>query len=124
MTESSQQYLDVAGAAANGVVFGADFTPGGRDPAGRKFVADFQARFGAKADNYAAISYTMMQVAALAIKNAGPNPDRQKVRDALAATKNFPVIIGQGRFSLAADRSVHYDASLLTIRNGKYEPVE
>ena len=123
-TESSQQYIDIAGAAANGVVFGADFVPGGRDDAGRTFVADYQKRFGAKADNYAAISYTMMQLAARAIMAAGPHPTRQAVRDALAATKDVPVIIGQGRFSLGPDRSVQYGAALLTIRDGHYLALE
>lgn len=117
---ATDQYLTVAGAASQGVYVVADFVPGGRDAAGRKFVADYQKRFGGVADNYAAIGYTMMKMVGEALRRAGPNPDRAKFRDALAGLPPMPTILGDGTFTIDPDRFVHYGAALLVVHDGKF----
>ncbi len=117
---ATDQYLSVAGAAAEGTFMTADFVPGGRDDAGRNFVANYQKRFGAVADNYAAIGYTMMHLVGDAILRAGTHTDRAKFRDAFATMPPTPTILGDGTFTIDKDRLVHYGAALLTVKGGKF----
>ena len=117
---ATDQYLSVAGAAAEGTFMMADFVPGGRDAAGRKFVADYQKAFNAVADNYAAIGYTMMQLVGDAIVRSGTKTDRQKFRDAFATMPPTPTILGDGTFTIDQDRLVHYGAALMTVKGGKF----
>lgn len=117
---ATDQYLQAAGAAAEGTYMMADFTPGGRDEAGKAFVAAYQKRFGAVADNYAAIGYTMMKLAGVALAKAGPHPTRQGFRDAFATMSPQPTILGSGTFTIDQDRFVHYGAAVLTVKGGKF----
>jgi branched-chain amino acid transport system substrate-binding protein len=117
---ATDQYLSVAGAAAEGTYMMADFVPGGRDAAGRAFVAAYQKRYGSGADNYAAIGYTMMQLVSQALQKAGPHADRIKFREALATLPPTPTILGDGTFIIDNDRLVHYGAALLTVHDGKF----
>ncbi|MEI7783659.1 MAG: amino acid ABC transporter substrate-binding protein, partial [Betaproteobacteria bacterium] len=70
--------------------------------------------------SWAGVGYTMMLVTANAIKTAGPNPTRDAVRQAMAKTNKLPVVIGQGTFSLDADRIPSFGAAVLTIKDGKF----
>ncbi len=118
-SESAQQYLQIAGKAAEGVIFGADFAPGGMNDAGRAFVAEHRKRYNSDPDNYAAVGFTMMQLVASAIKSSGGNPTRESIRDALAATRNADVIVGDGKFSLDENRVPNYTMALMVYRDGK-----
>ena len=51
---------------------------------------------------------------------AGPNPNREKVREAMAKTDKLPVVIGQGTFTLDSDRIPSFGAAVLTIKDGKF----
>jgi branched-chain amino acid transport system substrate-binding protein len=122
-TETTQQFLDIAGGAANGVYSVADFVPGGRDEAGKTFVADYQKRFKASADNYAAISYNMMKIVGIALQKAGPAPTRDQVRQAMENIGTVPTILGNGTFSIDADHRVHYKPAVMQVVGGKFTPV-
>ena len=58
-------------------------------PRCRQFFAEFSKRAGYPPENVAAITYSAVKLMADAIKRAN-SADPAKVRDALAATKNFP----------------------------------
>lgn len=117
---SSTQLVKVGGKAVEGVIFVADYFNGGTSPLNTKFVAAYEAKYGAKPDNWAAVGYTMGVIAAQAIKNAGPNPTREGVRNALAAMKDVPTVLGNGVWNLDANRNPNYGAAVLMVKDGGF----
>ena len=71
-----------------------DADRGRNDAALRKFFAEFQQRAGYPPENVAAITYSAVTLMADAIKRAN-SADPAKVRDALTATKNYPLLTGE-----------------------------
>lgn len=120
----SLNYIKIGGKAVEGTYLVADYSPSNPAPANQAFVKAYTARFGTVPDNWAAVGYTLAQLGLQAIKNAGPNPDRAKVRAELAKLRNVPVIIGSGSFSLDENRNPSYGATVLTVKNGKFELAE
>ena len=118
---SSPQLVQIGGAAVEGLVFNSDWTPGGNSPAGQAFAAAYKAKTGKDADNWAALGYSYMTVVATAIKAAGPNPTRESIRDALAKTKEVPVVIGTGKYSYV-NRIPTYGSTFLMVKDGKFVP--
>jgi branched-chain amino acid transport system substrate-binding protein len=118
---ASPQLVKIGGAAVEGLVFNSDWTPGGSTPMGKAFAESYKKTTGKDADNWAALGYSYMTVMATAVKNAGPNPTREKVRDALTNTRNVPVPVGAGAYSFEpGSRLPRYGNAFLTIRNGEF----
>lgn len=120
----AEQFVVIGGKAVEGAVFVADYFPGSDSPLNRRFVEAYRSRFNRLPDNGAALGYTAIHIAAAAIKAAGPNPTRESLRRALAGIKDLPVVLGKGRFSFDEQRGAHYEGVILTVRNGKFVPVE
>ena len=118
---SSPQLIQIGGAAVEGLVFNSDWTPGGNSPAGAAFATAYKAKTGKEADNWAALGYSYMTVVATAIHAAGPNPTRESIRDALAKTKDVPVVIGTGKYSYV-NRIPTYGSTFLMVKDGKFVP--
>ena len=55
-----------------------------------------------------------------AIENAGPHPDREKVKDVMNARHDQPTIIGNHSWTMDARRNPHYGAALLVVKDGKF----
>jgi branched-chain amino acid transport system substrate-binding protein len=118
---ASPQLVTIGGAAVEGLVFNSDWTPGGSTPVGKAFAEAYKKATGKDADNWAALGYSYMTVLATAVKNAGPNPTREKVRDALTNSKNVPVPVGAGQYSFEpGSRLPKYGNAFLTIKNGQF----
>ena len=118
---SSPQLVQIGGAAVEGLVFNSDWTPGGNTPAAQAFAAAYKAKTGKDADNWAALGYSYMTVVGHALKAASPNPTREKIRDALAKTKDVPVVVGTGKYSYV-DRIPTYGSVFLMVKDGKFVP--
>jgi len=116
---SSPQLISIGGAAVEGLIFNSDWTPGGNTPASQAFAAAYKAKTGKDADNWAALGYSYMTVVAHAVKAAGPNPTRERIRDALTKTKDVPVVVGTGKYSYI-DRIPNYGSSFLMVKDGKF----
>lgn len=116
---SSVQFRKVGGDAVEGTIFGADYFSGLDTPENKAFVESYKAKYGRTPDNFSALGYTAMKLAAEALKNAGPAATREQFRDALAKIKDFPVVLGTGKFSFQEDRSSIYGAPVLTVKNGE-----
>ena len=69
----------------------------------------------------AALGYDSAMVLADAIKRAGTT-ESSKLRDAIAATKNFPGVTGNT--TLDAQRNATKSAVVLTVKNGEFKFVE
>jgi branched-chain amino acid transport system substrate-binding protein len=113
----SQKFIEIAGPAAEGTYIVDSFDRGRDDAALQRFFAEFQKRAGYPPENVAAITYSAVKLMADAVKRAG-SADPAKVRDALAATKNFALLTGD----LIGFNSLHeiiQPISVNVIKNGK-----
>ena len=117
---ASDSLIKLGGAAVEGTVVIADWIPGGASAQGRAFAAAYKKATGKEADNWAALGHAFMTVVAHAIKAAGPNPTREKIRDALAKTKNVPVVAGAGSYNIDDKRMPNYGAAFLLVKGGAF----
>jgi ABC-type branched-subunit amino acid transport system substrate-binding protein len=78
----SDEFLEIAGANAEGVVCGYPWDPTRKDPVLDEFREAFRASYGIEPDTYAAHAYDGMNMLIWAVQHAGLN--RAKIRDVLA----------------------------------------
>jgi branched-chain amino acid transport system substrate-binding protein len=82
-----------------------------------KFVAKYKERWGGEVPGaFSALGYDAVYVLADAIKRAGTT-DGPKLRDALAATKNFAGATGVT--TLDKNRNASKPATIIAIKDGK-----
>jgi branched-chain amino acid transport system substrate-binding protein len=117
------ELMQIAGAAAlEGTYYSTHFSPESTDPLAQKFVAAYKAKYSDEVpDAMAALGYDSVMVLADAIKRAG-STEGPKLRDALAATKDFPGATGVT--SLDAKRDASKPAVIITAKDGKFHYVE
>jgi branched-chain amino acid transport system substrate-binding protein len=113
----SPRLVEIGGDALDGAYFGNHYSPEDPDPAVRKFVAAYRARFGAVPDSIGALAYDAARLLADAIRRAGSTAGA-RVREALAATKGFPGVTGDITFDL--ERNPVKPIAILQIRKGRY----
>ncbi|MBL8671843.1 MAG: ABC transporter substrate-binding protein [Alphaproteobacteria bacterium] len=116
----SDKYIKAGGKAVDGTFFVAEFVPSGVNDMSKAFIAAYTKKYGNAPDSWAAVGYSMMLIAANAVKAAGANPTRDAVRAAMAKTKDLPVVVGQGRFTLDAERIPSFGAAVLQVKDGKW----
>jgi branched-chain amino acid transport system substrate-binding protein len=109
--------VSIGGHALEGTYFSDHFSPEDTNSVVQDFVKKFQAKFNSTPDAMAALGYDSAMLLADAMKRAGTT-DGPKVRDALAATKNFPGVTGN--ITIDADRNASKPAVIIEIKNGQY----
>jgi branched-chain amino acid transport system substrate-binding protein len=119
---SSPALIKLGGAAVEGFIFYADWAPGGGTASAKAFAEAYKKAKGEEPGNFQAIGYNFVWVVAHAIKNAGPNPTRETVRNALAELKDVPTVLGSGKFTMV-DRMPTYGVNWLTVKDGKVVPL-
>jgi branched-chain amino acid transport system substrate-binding protein len=117
----SQDLISIGGAAVEGTYFSTHFSPQESGPVVQDFVKKFQARYGAMPDAMAALGYDSAMLLADAFKHAGTT-DGPKVRDALAATRDFPGITGQ--ITIDEHRDAKKPLVILQVADGKFKLFE
>lgn len=95
--DSAQLYA-IGGSALNGSYFTNHYSPYDTKPEVQKFVNDYKARYGAIPDALAATAYDAARIMFDAIKRS-PSLDGPAIRDALAATKDYPGVTGTVTFN-------------------------
>ena len=118
----SANFLKAGGTAVEGTVFTAESVPTGVNDMARTFIVNYTKRYNVAPDSWAMVGYSMGLIAGNAIKAAGPNPTREKVREAMLATKNLPVVIGRGTWSITdpATRIPSFGYAIMKIQGGKF----
>jgi branched-chain amino acid transport system substrate-binding protein len=117
----SAKLLEIGGDALEGNYFSTHFSPEEKTPAIERFVARFKEKYGELPDAMAALGYDSAMILADAIKRAGTT-EGSKLRDAIAATKDFQGVTG--KISLDANRNASKSAVILTIQDGRFKFVE
>jgi branched-chain amino acid transport system substrate-binding protein len=116
------ELFEIGGRAVDGTYYSTHFTPENGSPAVRDFVQKYAARFnGERPDGTAPLAYDATMVIAAAIVRAGTT-EGSKLRDALAATKNFPGVTGH--ITIDAQRNASKPAVMLAVKNGQATYVE
>jgi branched-chain amino acid transport system substrate-binding protein len=118
----SDQLVKIGQDAVEGNYFSTHYAPDVATEQSKNFVAAYQKRFGGKTpDAMAALGYDSALVLADAIKRAGAT-DGQKVRDALAATKDFAG--ATGKTTINEKRDATKAAVILQVKDGKFKYLE
>ena len=117
----SSSLIPIGGAALEGDYFSTHYSPEDTSAAVQDFVKAFRAKYNKTPDAMAALGYDSAMILADAMKRAG-TADGAKVRDALAATKDFQGVTG--KITMDADRNASKPAVILVIRDGQFKYVE
>lgn len=101
-----------------GVYFANHFWVGNHEPRIEQFVADYQRKYDVAPDAGAATAYDAARMLFAAFRKA-KSSERAAVRDALAATKDFPGVTG--KITLDANRNAQVPVYILRIdKNGRF----
>ncbi|MFY2834632.1 ABC transporter substrate-binding protein [Achromobacter xylosoxidans] len=120
LSVASPRFIANAGKDAEGAIIISDYVLGMARPLNQRFDAAYQQQFRIEPDSFAAIGYTLAQVALAALREAGPEPTREKVRDAYSRLRDVPVVVGSGIWN-QVDRQPRIGALVITVKDGKYE---
>ena len=112
--DSTQLYA-IGGAALNGSYFTNHYSPYDSDPKVQKFVTEYKARFNSLPDALAATAYDAAKIMFDAIKRS-TSLEGPAIRDALAATKDFPGVTGTVTFN--KDRDAVKPIVMIEIKDG------
>ncbi|VTU27203.1 ABC transporter substrate-binding protein [Variovorax sp. PBL-E5] len=123
-TLGSAGFVKAGGKAVEGTYFVSDYSPNDPSPMNQAFVKAYQAKYKSVPDNWAAMGYALGQVAVQAVRNAGPSPDRTKIRDELARLNKVPMVLGNGTWSVDAGRNPSYGGVLLQVKAGNFVTVQ
>ena len=115
----SEQFIKMAGPAAEGVIVTFPFDDTADNPVTKKFIADYSKKYGAPPDSFSAHGYDAMNVMWAAIKKGGLN--RTRIRDALAMTRDYHGATGKIGFDHMGNdvRPVIF----AQVRDGKFVPL-
>lgn len=115
----AQKLIEIAGQAVEGVYIVGALNRDNDNPELKSYLADFQKRAGYPGENVGATVYSAIVLMADAIKRAG-SLDPAKVRDALAATKNFPHLAGE-LVSFNSLREINMPMNVNVVSGGKFK---
>lgn len=117
----SPTLTQIGGQAIEGDYFSNHFSTDDMSPIVQGFVKDYRARFKRDPDAMAALGYDAAGVLLDAMKRAGTT-ESDKLRDAIAATKNYEGVTGT--ITINEQRNATKSAKVLTIKDGKFHYVE
>ncbi|MBC8095559.1 MAG: ABC transporter substrate-binding protein [Akkermansiaceae bacterium] len=118
----SSVLFEIGGNAVEGNYLSTHYSPEMATEISRKFVENYKKRWNGKMpDALAACGYDSALVLVDAIRRAGTT-ESAKLRDAIAATKDFPAVTG--KITLNENRDAVKSAVILQIKNGRYEFME
>ena len=116
------ELIEIGGKAVDGTFYASHYSSESTAPEVRDFVKKYRARYnGETPDSMAPLAYDAALIVAEAITRAGTT-EGPKLRDALAATRNFPGVTG--RTSIDAQRNASKSAVILAVKNGQATYVE
>jgi len=110
-----------AGQAAEGVVVGAAWNSSSDNPENVAFLEDFQAKFDAQPDQFAAQAYAGLMLVDQAVR-AGCSAEREDLKQALGELKDVPTVLGE--FSIDENRDAVHPAVVQVVQDGTFAVLE
>lgn len=117
----SPELIQIGGAAVEGTYFSTHYSVDNQSRDVVAFNERFKQRWGIDSNALSALGYDSAMVLVDALRRAGTT-EGPKLRDALAATKNFAG--ATGRITFDAQRNPTKSAVVLTVKNGRYAFVQ
>lgn len=115
----SPKFIELGGAAVEGIATNTTFFPEEPRPEVQNFVRRFRAKYGKEPDAFNAYAYDAVVIAAHAIRAAGP--DRKAIQQALPKLKDVPsIVFGKASFDPATRRVVGVRSVDLVVHGGKW----
>ena len=115
---STEELIKMCGSDCEGFYFCNHYSPDTKNPATRRFIETYTAKYGKTPDDVAALTYDAFGLLRQAIVNSG-TLDRQTVRDSLAKIKEYKGVTGEMRF-LPGSRDPIKGGVIMQIKNGKF----
>lgn len=112
----SQNYIDIAGAAAEGTIITTSLDRDSSVAETQDFITAFEERSGQKADMVAASAHTAVKVLAAALQASGAH-DAAALRDAIAATD---LIASTGRITFNELGEVQKSVQVQIVKDGEW----
>jgi branched-chain amino acid transport system substrate-binding protein len=113
------QLTELGGKAVEGTYYSTYFSPDNKAPEVQSFVQRYQARWNnEKPEGVSALGYDAMYLIAAAMERTGTT-ENAKLRDAIAATKDFPGVTGHT--TIDEHRNSSKPAVMITVKNGRTE---
>jgi branched-chain amino acid transport system substrate-binding protein len=118
----SDKFIELAGPASEGFAVSTMYEPNTANQTGRAFGERYKKRFGVNANVHSALGYDGARVLTNGVAKAGV-ADRVKVRDAIVAAKNLPLVEGPpGTMSTFDEKGgVSFRIGLAIVKNGVRE---
>jgi branched-chain amino acid transport system substrate-binding protein len=115
----SPKFLELGGAAVNGVYTESNFFPGDKRPAVQDFVQRYRAKYDADPDTFAARAYDAMILSAELLRRYGVT--RQAVHDGLSQIHDVPsLIFGQMKFDPQTRRVAGATSVYLVVKDNQF----
>ena len=111
-----QKFIEIAGAAAEGILITTSLDRDSEVPIARDFINAFEAKAGYKADMVGASAHTAVLVAVSAMRKAG-TADRDAIRNAIAETN---LEVSTGTISFNALGEVRKDVQVQLVKDGNW----
>ncbi|EPX57780.1 Branched-chain amino acid ABC transporter, amino acid-binding protein [Cystobacter fuscus DSM 2262] len=112
----SARLFELGGAAIEGSYYSNHYSEENPDPVLQEFITRYKAAYGQVPDSVGALAYDAARLAIDAMKRA-PDLSGPALRDAIAATRDFPGV--GGSITLDANRDAVKQAVILKVEGGK-----
>ena len=112
----------LSNANAGLIVVGTAWSKASTDKTNTDFVAAYKARFGTDPDQFAAQSYTAVNVLADALKRSGNATNNAALKKALEGVSSLATPLGA--FSFTADHDVKQPTFVMTVKDGQFTPFQ
>jgi len=118
----SEKLTEIGKDAVEGTYFSTHYSPEAGGPKAKAFVEAYKKKYNGKLpDAMAALGYDSAMILFDAIGRAG-GTEGAKIRDALAATKDYDAVTG--KITINAERDADKSAVILQVKGGKFSYVE
>ena len=108
--------IEMAGAAAEGIIYPSHFNPQSRNHEVRKFQQAYEAQYGHLPEGFAALAYDGLRIIVDALKSSHDNP--ALIRDYLYSVTNWQGVTGLTSFDTNGD--VIKLIVIKTVHNGQF----
>lgn len=118
----NDKLVELAGDAAEGLLLTATFLPSREDENVQKFVTEWKMSHDNAPGQFPAQAYDAVNIMLSAVVKAYPDITRESLRDAVAATKDFPGVTGKTSFD--EDGEPLKELTKATVKDGIFVEVE
>ncbi len=115
----SEEILKLGKDIMNGLYFTTHYAPDMATEKAKKFIADYESRFGSKPDDVAALTYDAFGMLFESIKKAG-SKDPEKVKSELSRLSNFQGVTGTMKFASGSGSPIK-SAVVIQIRDNSFK---